>query len=101
MRVLWTDTAISQLEQIFYYYSHKANARVAEKLVNEIVTKSLLLEAFPESGQKEESLLGRKKQYRYLVQGNYKIIYWIDEDLVKVANIFDCRQSPERIQQIE
>lgn len=101
MKVLWTDTAINQLEQIFYYYSHKASTRIAAKLTQRIVDRTLLLETFPRAGQTEEQLSGRSKEYRYLVQGNYKIIYWVENKFVKIASVFDCRQNPEKMQDIE
>lgn len=33
----------------------------------------------------------------YLVSGNYKIIYLIDENLITIATIFDCRQNPVKL----
>lgn len=100
LRVFWTDTAKYQLEDIFDYYKLKASIKVAKKLVGEIVDKTLTLEKNPTVGQKEELLTKRKNEYRYLVEGNYKIIYWIEENYVKIASVFDCRQNPKKIKSI-
>ena len=37
---------------------------------------------------------------RYLVEGNYKIIYWHDGTLIKIASVFDCRQNPSKLEQV-
>lgn len=97
MKVLWTDTAINQLEQIFYYYAHKASLEVATRLTRQIVDKTLLLETFPRAGQRETLLIDREREYHYLVEGHYKIIYWIEKNYVKIASVFDCRQNPEKM----
>ncbi|MDZ4847456.1 MAG: type II toxin-antitoxin system RelE/ParE family toxin [Chitinophagales bacterium] len=97
MRVLWTDTAISQLEQIFFYYAHKASPETAIRITQRIVDKTLILGSFSRIGQRENDLMHRAQEYRYLVEGNYKIIYWVETRFVKIASVFDCRQNPEKI----
>lgn len=101
MKVLWTDTAINQLEQIFYYYSHEASPRVATNLTQRIIDKTLILENFPRIGQRENLLTEREREYRYLVEGNYKIIYWVETEFVKIASVFDCRQNPVKMLKID
>ena len=96
VRVFWTDTARFQLEDIFDYYKNKASIRVARKLVKQIIDRTIQLEKNPNSGAKEPLLSGRQFEYRYLVEENYKIIYWIEGNYIKVATVFDCRQNPEK-----
>ncbi|MBI9068310.1 MAG: type II toxin-antitoxin system RelE/ParE family toxin [Salinivirgaceae bacterium] len=100
LRVFWTDTARYQLEDIFNYYKLKASIRTAKKIVEKIIDKTLTLEKNQNIGQKEELLFERKNEYRYLVEGNYKIIYWIDGNYAKIASVFDCRQNPVKIEEI-
>jgi len=76
LRVFWTDTARFQLEEIFDYYKDNANLKIARKLVNKIIDRTIQLEKHPSSGPKEPLLVNRKFDYRYLVESNYKIIYW-------------------------
>ena len=95
--VIWSDTAIEELRDLYDYFYTKASKRVADKITNAIVDKTLLLEQTPHMGQKEEMLAHLKKGIRYLVQGNYKIVYWIDENLVTIATVFDCRQDPKKL----
>ena len=49
--------------------------------------------------QYEELLIERNDNYRYIVCGNYKIIYSVDieEQLIKIADVFDTRQNPIKI----
>jgi len=100
LRVFWTDTARFQLEDIFNYYKDKASIRVAGKLVKQIIDRTIQLEKNPNSGPKEPLLSERKFEYRYLVEGNYKIIYWKQDNYIKIATVFDCRQNPEKIEEI-
>ena len=74
LRVFWTDTARFQLEDIFNYYKDTASLKVARKLVKQIIERTIQLEKNPNSGSKEPLLSDRKFEYRYLVEGNYKII---------------------------
>ena len=101
LTVYWTDFAIEQLEIIFDFYNTEANLNVAQKIVNSIIDKTIILEKQPTVGQHEELLKKRKNQYRYLIEENYKIIYWIENDFVKIATVFDCRQNPTKLKKIK
>jgi len=37
------------------------------------------------------------KEIRYLIEGNYKIVYWIDVDIISIATVFDCRMDPKNL----
>lgn len=100
LRVFWTDTARFQLEDIFDYYENKASLKVARKLVKQIINRTIQLEENPNSGPKEPLLSNRKFEYRYLVEGNYKIIYWKENQSIKIATVFDCRQNPEKMKDL-
>ncbi len=100
LRVFWTDTARSQLEEIFDYYKNKASIKIARKLVKKIIDRTIQLEKNPNSGPKEPLLFRRKFEFRYLVEGNYKIIYWKQDNYIIIASVFDCRQNPEKMNEI-
>ncbi|HED06727.1 MAG TPA: type II toxin-antitoxin system RelE/ParE family toxin [Ignavibacteria bacterium] len=97
LKVFWTDTALEQLENIFDYYKVNVSINIAKKIIKQIVNKTIQLEKTPRIGQKEPLLESRKNEYRYLVIDNYKIIYWIDNNFVKIATVFDTRQNPTRL----
>lgn len=95
--VLWSDSAISDLQDIHDYYFAKASLKVAQRIVNSLVDKSELLSKKPRIGQTEELLKHKKEEIRYLVEGNYKIVYVIEGQIVFIATIFDCRQNPVKL----
>lgn len=97
LSVFWTDTARFQLEEIFIYYKDRVSLAVAQKLVQRIIDRTLQLERNPQSAPKEPLLSDRKFEYRYLVEGNYKIIYGIDDNYIKIASVFDSRQNPKKV----
>jgi plasmid stabilization system protein ParE len=97
LKVYWTDASINRLEDIFDYYKMNAGIEVARKIVGSIIDATINLETQPRLGQPEELLKDKGLEYRYLVQGNYKIIYWIEEPFVKIATVFDCRQNPVKM----
>jgi hypothetical protein len=40
------------------------------------------------------------EDFRYLVESNYKIIYWKEDEIITIASVFDCRQNPEKSKKI-
>jgi plasmid stabilization system protein ParE len=97
VKVLWTDTSLTQLQEIFDYYNFRANSSVARKIVKRLVEKSLLLESNPLIGTLEPLLEDRIFEYRYFVEHNYKMIYRFTDNIVRIVSVFDCRQNPEMI----
>lgn len=96
--VLWTDAAIEDLQGIHDYLYSVASLKIANKITNSIVDKTLLLEKNPKIGQIEELFKHRKEEIRYIVDGNYKIVYLINDNKVIVATVFDCRQNPSKLE---
>lgn len=99
LEIVWSQFAEDKLQDIFYYYKHKASLKIARKIITEIVDKTVNLNENPKIGQIEELLIQRPQEFRYLVTGNYKIIYYINLDAgrIFIANVFDARQNPEKI----
>ncbi len=99
LEVYWLDLAESKLEDIYSYYSIKANKKTALNLINGIIDSTIGIENQPEIGQLEISLKHRKQEFRYLVYKNYKIVYWINYNYkrIEIANVFDTRQNPDKI----
>jgi toxin ParE1/3/4 len=100
MRIEWSEQSARQLKDIFDFYSFEVSPRMARKIINRILDRITILESSPLAGQKEELLSDYIEEYRYLLESNYKIIYWKKENLITIAAVFDCRQNPEKIQKI-
>ena len=100
MKVTWTELAKSQLKEVCQYYKETISAKVAASIRSKIYEKTRKLSRFPEIGQKENNPLVAAIGYRYLVSGNYKIVYRIitEEKTVMIAAVFDTRQNPDDLQ---
>jgi plasmid stabilization system protein ParE len=99
LKIYWTDFSKSELHKIFDYYKETVSERIARKLVLGITQSLLKLQKQPNIGQREELLLDRKEEFRYLVYKNYKVFYWFnkDADRIEITDIFDTRQNPVKI----
>jgi len=95
--VIWSDSAIEELRDIYDYFCLKAGKSTAEKLTNAIVDQTLVLEKSPRIGQFEELLTHLNLEIRYLISSNYKIVYIVDENFITIATVFDCRQNPQKL----
>lgn len=100
MKVIWTDFATASLYEIYKYYKEAAGEKVAHRIKARIFFATRQLKHHPESGQIEPNLESLGENHRYLVEGNYKIIYKkVPEGLV-ITDVFDTRQDPKKIAEI-
>lgn len=97
--IYWLQFAEDKLIDIYNYYEDKASPKIAKKLVNGIIDTTINLKKQPKIGQVERNLAEREQEFRFLVHKNYKIIYWINFKFnrVEIANVFDTRQDPKKI----
>ncbi len=100
VKIVWSINATKQLKKIFLYYKDKVSETIAKKIINGIVRKVSILNNNPLIGSKEEMLNHLKHDFRYLLEGNYKIIYFLRNDIITIASAFDCRQNPNKITKI-
>ncbi len=91
----WSELSERQLKDIFDYYSFQVNVRIARKIINRIIERVGVLKTNSLAGPEEELLRNFPEDFRYLIEGNYKIIYWKNENLITIASVFDCRQNPK------
>jgi plasmid stabilization system protein ParE len=98
--IVWSELSEIQLKEVFEYHSINASLETARRIVNRIIHRVGILEKNPLAGAKEEHLSERKEEYRYLVERNYKIIYWRADDIITIAAVFDSRQNPKKINKI-
>ena len=98
-KVIWSNFAENELDKIFEYYLEKAGLNVATTIIQNILAEPNRLIDNYEMFQTEELLLNREEIYRYIVCGNFKIIYSVNIafKLIKIADVFDTRQNPIKI----
>jgi plasmid stabilization system protein ParE len=99
--IFWNQKPIDNLKLIYEYYLGRANKSIADKITEGIVHETIRLENNPKIGQKEELLLNYPQEYRYIVHGNYKIIYFENhpKNRIDIVNVFDTRQNPTKMEE--
>ena len=96
MTVKWYIEAAGDLDKIYNYYVTR-NPRAAAMLYNKILDSFEILKTQPYVAAIEQILIGCPEGYRSLVVGNYKVVYFIKNNLVLIVQIFDCRQNPIKL----
>lgn len=97
MKVVWSAWALQQLDEIYAWYRTQAAAAVADRIVEDILAVTRLLEQFPYGGQVEPWLEHQGFGHRRLVVRNYKVVYRVIEDEVRIVDVFDSRQDPGKM----
>ena len=98
-KIRWTDPAMMDLLRIFEYVENTLGFDAADNLSNKIIAKTDILVDFPELGTIEQELKNRVITFRYLIEGYFKIIYHVEENLVKIDYVFDTRQNPKNLKE--
>jgi len=100
MKIIWTKEALQDTKLIYNYYKLRVSINVAESIKNQILSLSKTLNKQARQGQLEELLVHKNEEFRYLLTGNYKVIYKIIEKEVFIMKVFDCRRNPKIIKNI-
>ncbi|MEN9333245.1 MAG: hypothetical protein RLY35_425 [Bacteroidota bacterium] len=99
-QIIWTNFAISELKNIFLYYRMVAGERTAVKIKKSIFAATKPIIKHPLIGAEEENLKDLNQGHRYIVEGNYKIIYLIIGNEIYITDIFDWRQNPTKMKRM-
>ena len=94
-RVQFSPKSVEDLETIVEYY-FSLNEKAAEEIYRLIIFRAESLEELAERGRvvPEMSDEGIRK-YRELIEGNFRIIYRINEKIVVIIRVIDSRQLLE------
>ena len=96
MTIKWYIEAAGDLDKIYNYYVTR-NPRVAAMLYNKILDSVEILKTQPYVAAIEQILIDCPEDYRSLIVGNYKVVYFIKDNLVLIVQVFDCRQNPIKL----
>jgi len=98
LKYKYSAMAKKDLRVIATYYYDKGGMKVADKILNSLSETVNALTTQPNLGYIEPDLEEFPQCFRCLVNvPNYKIIYWVEDETVKIATIFDCRQRPQQL----
>lgn len=95
--IVWTEFAERQLDLIFDFFLLKAGESVARKIVLSLIRSAEILKSHPKTGAIEPVLASMQEEFRYLVEGNYKLLYFLREKSVIIIDVFDTRRNPRLI----
>ncbi len=98
MKVIFTLHAKENLQRSINFLRFRG---IPEEKIDEIVDDLLFkIDSLAERqflGQSEEYLRPQSKQHRRLIEGSYKIIYYVTDNAVYITDIFDSRQNPTQM----
>jgi plasmid stabilization system protein ParE len=94
----FTDFAKLQLRKIYNYYAYEVSENTALKVISKILDAIDEVETHPSIGTKEPLLSSLNGNHKFIVAGNYKIIFHIEAETIYITDIFfDGRQEPSKI----
>ena len=90
MRILWTDEALGDLEEILAYYYLEVSPRVAEAVEKRIVGEIESLPPYPERIRESDRVLGARE----LVVNKlpYVVFVQIRDDAIVVLNVLHTKR---------
>ncbi len=98
MLIKWTPFAVRKLNHVYaYIYMKEQSHKLAEKQIDKILEIVNILKKHPDMGVTEPMLRDYKKEYRYLLEGNYKIIYRQQDHIIYIIDVFHTKQHPRKI----
>lgn len=96
-RVIWTETAARDLEEIAAYIAEDSRER-AKKVLKQIRGKTSKLRSGPSRGRIVPELLDLDlRSWRELVLSPWRVIYRVEGNLVYVDAVIDGRRDVEDI----
>lgn len=98
MVIKWKKRAKAEYQKLIIYCLHEFGPFTAFHFQEKIDNRLCLLENFPCMGKIEPLLLGRRYEYRSLVvHKRLKLIYYVKDDVIYIANLWDTRKEPQRL----
>ena len=88
----WLRRASNELDAIYQFYSEFASEQVAKRRIGKIIHSVDLLQTMPFLGRKDEDFT-HIRSYRYLIVLTYKAYFFVEDDSIYIASIWDCRQG--------
>jgi len=97
MIIQWTQKAENQLDEIFDFIKVESEIS-AVRIYNQILDEVEILAKFPNIAPVEPLLENEPITYRsLLVKRIYKVVYFVNDKLIYIVAVFDCRQNPDKL----
>lgn len=93
MNVVWTEHALQCLAEIEDYIAMDDPA-TAVVFVERLIRRTDILVDQPQAGRTVPEVPGR--ELRELIEGNYRVVYRINESAIEVLTVFEAHKSFKR-----
>ena len=99
MRLVFTEQAQQSMNNAFLFLLEEQGVppQKIDDFRDSIKLSIRQLLKNPYLGQRETRLRYLNKDHRRLIEGNFKIIYFIKDDSIFITDIFDSRQDPKKM----
>ena len=91
MRIVWTEEALSDLEEILVYYYLEASPRTAAAVERRIIAEVEALPPFPERIRESDRIPGARELVVNKIP--YVVFVQLKEDSIVVLNIVHTRKN--------
>ena len=92
-KIVWSSKAKLDLFSILeYFYIRNGSKTYSVKLNAKISRAVRLLSNHPFLGLQSDI-----EKVRTLVEGDYAIFYQVENEIIRITTIWDCRQDPENL----
>ena len=96
MRYEWTDHAKRERDQIADYIYGRFGERHAMKYLDDVDETVNMIVRHPGIGTIDSLFADRSVTYRSIVvDGLSKMVYRVEDDVIYIAAMWDCRREPE------
>ena len=90
----WLRRAEKDIDDIYHYYRRHASEEVAKRRLEKILQTAEKIESMPNIGVLDDEF-PHTPSYRHITVLDYRIYYFVEEDVVNIAAIWDCRQGSD------
>lgn len=98
MKVKWTPFAMEEMLKIAKYICENFGKVAKDKFLSEVYDVAKMLGRDPDAGKREPILEHRAKTYRsFVVNMLNKIVYFVDNNHIEIADFWAARQSPDTL----
>ena len=98
MKVEWAPRALHEWENTVRYIYREFGRKAAEEFEQSVAKWEARIAINPELAHQELSLKHRDKLYRGLIVSKYnKLIFYVEEDIVYISDLWDMRREPSRL----
>ena len=94
MKVLWTESALGQLQAVFDYLA-QTSPQYALRIVDRLTARSIQIGTFPFSGRMVPEY--ELNEVREVIEGSYRIIYLIESEQLKIEVLAVIHSSREQL----